>query len=148
MRTAQLKARSGAWLLLVTALCAVLATACGTAAAGNSAASGTKAAPAAKISLHVTVTSRGSKPQRWTLRCDPPGGTHPNPAAACRVLLGKSVKNSLFLPLKRGVMCPMILASTKRATITGSWFGKRLHTILYDGGCDLGRWTKIGAIFN
>jgi hypothetical protein len=146
MRTARLKARSGAWLLLVTALCAVLATACGSAAAGHSAASGTKAAPAAKISLHVTVKSPGSKVQRWTLRCDPPGGTHPNPAAACRVLI--AAKRSVFLPLKNSVMCPMILANAKRATITGIWFGKRIHTTLYDGGCWIGRWSKIGAIFN
>jgi hypothetical protein len=146
MRTAQPKARPGAWLLLVTALCAVLATACGTAAAGNSGAGGTKAAPAAKISLHVTVTSPGSKPQRWTLRCDPPGGTHPNPAAACRTLL--RAKSSLFVPLKHSVMCPMILANAKRATINGTWLGKRVHATLYDGGCYLGRWAKIGAIFN
>ena len=148
MRTAQLKARSGALLLLVTALCAVLATACGTTAAGSGSSSGTGAAPAAKISLHVTVSSHGSKPQRWTLRCDPPGGTHPNPAAACRVLLGVRAKNSLFLPLKRGVMCPMILANAKRATITGYWYGKRVHITIYDGGCFLDRWAKIGAIFN
>ncbi len=93
----------------------------------------------------MTVTSSSARPKTWTLRCDPPGGTHPDPAAACRILL--AARNP-FGPLPKGIMCPMIVAGSKRATITGTYFGTKVRATLYDGGCYLGRWAKIGQIFN
>jgi hypothetical protein len=81
----------------------------------------------------------------YTLRCDPAGGTVTDPAAACaRLMRGVS----LFGPLPAHVACPMIMANSGRATLTGSYFGRPVHQTLVNGGCDLGRWAKLRQVFS
>jgi Subtilisin inhibitor-like len=153
MRYDTLRARAGAWFLLMATMCAV--TACGSVAAtggtsgsppvsasGNGAAATAKAA---KVSLNITVTRRpGAKPEVWTLRCLPAGGTHPDPAATCRILLHAK---GPFAALPIGMMCPMAGIGADTGTIRGTWFGQRVDRVIVPGGCGLiGR--KIGPIFN
>jgi hypothetical protein len=141
------RARTGARYFLIAAMCAVTATACGSVAAGSSSAGGSGAsASPPKVSLDITVTGQpGAKPKHWTLQCDPPGGTHPDPAAACRVLLAAKAP---FAPVSKHLVCPMILVGTKTATVKGTFMGKKVDSVLVDGGCTLARWTEIGQIFN
>jgi hypothetical protein len=146
--------RRGSRYLVIAALCA-MAAACGSVAApggagpggtaGNGSASGSSHS-APKVSLSVTVRdSPASKPRHWTLQCDPAGGTHADPARACRTLLAS--KKDPFAPLSGHQMCPMIMASAKTATVTGTWFGTKVHRMITDGGCDLPVWAKIGQVF-
>jgi hypothetical protein len=145
MRPNTLAARVSARYFLIAAICVITATACGSVAAPG-AGGGAIAKPAPKGSLELTVTSHpGAVPVHWTLRCDPAGGTHPDPAAACRALL--AVKDP-FAPLPKHIMCPMIQVGAKTATVTGRWFGKNVNLTLTDGGCSLGRWIEFGKIFN
>ncbi|SRR5216683_4195179 len=138
-----LRAGTGARSILIAAACAAVLSGCGsTHATGGTAA----AARPAKVSLVIRVAARpGAKMQHWTLRCDPAGGTHPDPQAACRVLLHAK---SPFAPLPRNEMCPMIVAGTKTATIQGTWFGKHVSSSFNQRGCGNMRWAKIGQIFN
>ena len=125
------------------ALVAVV-TACGSVAAPANG-GGTSPAPA-KASLSITVQNGvGNKPTFWTLRCDPAGGTHPHAAAACSALIAMKEP---FAPPPAHQMCPMILASAKRATFTGTWFGTKVQRTIADGGCDLARWSKLGQVVN
>jgi hypothetical protein len=138
-----LATRAGARSVLIAALCVTAAAGCGSIAAPGSGAAG-QAKP--RVSLDLTVTRYpGAVPVHWTLRCDPAGGTHPDPAAACRVLL--AAKNP-FAPVPKDVMCPMIVVNPRKATVTGTWFGKGVSLTLTDGGCTLGRWNQLGKIFN
>jgi hypothetical protein len=133
---------------LIAAACAAAVTACGSATTslpdGSPQTSTSPAAP--KVSLSITVSSApGSPAQHWTLTCDPVGGTHPDPAAACASLL--RVKGP-FVPQKqtKGLECPMILASSKEATIQGTYFGQPVNTTIRDGGCQLSRWAELGQV--
>ncbi|HUZ27367.1 MAG TPA: SSI family serine proteinase inhibitor [Streptosporangiaceae bacterium] len=145
------RAHCGSRLQLTTARCltavagvalVALVAACGTAAAPGS---GTSPAPA-KASLHITVQNGpGVKPTFWTLRCDPAGGTHPHPATACSALM--SMKEP-FAPPPAHQMCPMMLASARRVSFTGTWFGAKVDRTIVDGGCDLARWAKLGQVVN
>ncbi|HEY7144727.1 MAG TPA: SSI family serine proteinase inhibitor [Streptosporangiaceae bacterium] len=170
------RARTGAWYLLTAAACAVLVTACGSSAAtGGAAAGGTAPAgtasggPAsngtaspgpssggsggagqsgpAKVSLDIQVShGPGTAIRRWTLRCEPAGGTHPDPAAACRALL--HAKNP-FGPLPKGIMCPMIVQGAEVAKVRGSYLGRPVNITMEKGGCWLARWNEFGQkIFN
>lgn len=135
--------------ILVAALCAALATACGTVpASGHAFAAGTRDRAAgsrpAAVSLVITVTGQPGAPRRWTLRCDPAGGTHPEAPQACRALL--HAKNP-FAPLPRGMMCPAT-ATGRTATVKGTWFGHPVNATFTQTGCGLPRWAKIGQIFN
>ncbi|HUY51737.1 MAG TPA: SSI family serine proteinase inhibitor [Streptosporangiaceae bacterium] len=118
--------------------------ACGSVASTGSSASHT--APQAKVSLTVQVTpSPGATPERWTLRCEPTGGTHPDPAAACRQLL--AAKNP-FAPIPRGIMCPMIVSGPQKATITGTFLGKPVDASFSRlDGCAAVRWSELGEVF-
>lgn len=136
-------ARSGAGYLLAAVLCAVTAAACGSATSTSQAAKPAK--PAAKVSVTVAVTpTPGAAAKRWTLRCDPVGGTHPDARAACRQLL--AAKNP-FAPIPRGIMCPMIVAGPQKATISGTFFGQRVASNFSRAGCEAARWAKLGEVF-
>ncbi len=129
-----LRARPRARYLLIAAVCAAVATACGAAPAPAS----SPAAPAApaKVSLDIRVTGGSGGAANWTLRCDPTGGSHPSPAAACKVLLRA---NDPFAPVPRGMMCPMIVAGTREAKVTGIYFGRHIDTTFSQGGCQEAR---------
>jgi hypothetical protein len=144
MKRDVLRVRNGARYLLIAALCAAAATACGSKPEPSSGVASAPAAP--KVSLNITVsTTAGSPSKHWTLQCEPAGGTHPDPAAACAVLLKAK---DLFKPLPKGIMCPMIRVGTKTAIIEGTYFGKHVDTRLAPGGCELPRWNEVGQIFN
>ena len=139
-----LRARSGARYFLIAAICAAAATACGSSTApAGSAAPASPAAP--KVSLDIKVTGApGTAPRHWTLQCDPAGGTAPDPAKDCAVLLKAKAP---FAPSK-DIACPMIAVGTKTAVVEGTYFGQPVHTTFVQGGCDIERWAKIGQIFN
>lgn len=139
--------------MLLTAVVGVIATAgvlagCGTAAAPGAGGAGSAGSHghAAKATLTVKVTDRADgKVTHWTLRCDPPGGTTPDPAAACKALFGP--KKNIFMPLRHHVMCPMIMVSGKQIVIDGTWLGKKVHRTIIDGTCDLPIFNNLAKIF-
>lgn len=131
--------------LIGAATCAVALSGCGSAAVPGSGAppasgaSGQAASGQAKVSLTVTVINGpGTAPSHWTLRCDPPGGSHPNPAAICRALLHMRTTVP-FAERPKRMMCPMIMISNRRIIVSGTWFGTQVrHRVIIDGGCDVG----------
>jgi hypothetical protein len=137
------------------AIAGLAVTACGSVAApsgtggSGSGGSGTAAsspAPVPKGSLTITVLNGPNKKiSHWTLTCDPAGGTHPHAAQACAALA--ALKNP-FAPIRTGQECPMILASSRRVTFVGTWFGAKVDRTIIDGGCDLGNWSKLGQVVN
>jgi hypothetical protein len=131
------------------AMAGLAVTACGSTAAPSAASSPTAAsspAAAPKASLAITVLNGPDKKiSHWTLQCDPAGGTHPDAARACSALL--ALKNP-FAPIAAGQDCPMILASARRATFVGTWFGAKVDRTVIDGGCDLANWSKLGQVVN
>jgi hypothetical protein len=136
---------SGAGYLLPATLCVITAAACGSATSTSSASRPSASAAAAKVSLTVVVkASPGATPKRWTLRCDPTGGTHPDAKAACRELL--AAKNP-FAPIPRGIMCPMIAAGPQRATISGVFFGQHVTSNFSRTGCEAAKWSELGDVF-
>jgi len=130
-----------------------MTAACGSATAPSSSGGGTHSSTssgttsAAKISLSVSFSgSAGIAPEHYTLRCEPAGGTVSDPAAACAQLTKHGA--SLFGPMPAQIACPMIMASARRVTVTGTYLGRPVHENLVDGGCDLSRWAEFGKIFN
>ena len=136
-------ARSGAGYLLPAVLCVITAAACGSVTGTSS--SSKPSAPAARVSLTVVVTATpGATPKRWTLRCEPTGGTDPDAKAACRELLAAK---DPFAPIPRGIMCPMIVAGPQKATVSGTFFGQHVESDFSRAGCEGMRWAKLGAVF-
>jgi len=118
------------------------------AACGTATAPGGGGEPTGQAKPRVSLTFRlanfpANHPAHWTLRCDPPGGSHPDPAAVCAPLL--RMKNP-FAPLPKRTVCPMIMVSSRAILVTGTWFGSPVHRSIIDGGCDLGLFEKLTAL--
>ncbi|MFN8081203.1 MAG: SSI family serine proteinase inhibitor [Kineosporiaceae bacterium] len=77
----------------------------------------------------------------WTLTCDPAGGTHPHPAAACGVL---GARGAAALPAPKGTVCTEQYGGPQKAKITGTWKGTKVAAQLsLENGCEIGRWTAL-----
>jgi hypothetical protein len=76
-----------------------------------------------------------------TLRCNPPGGAHPESAAACHTLRGVGGRPDRIKPAR--TMCTMIYAPIT-AQITGRWRGKKISwTRTYGNPCEMTRATGV-----
>jgi hypothetical protein len=76
-----------------------------------------------------------------TLRCDPPGGAHPKPSAACRTLNNVGARPARLKPAR--TMCTMIYAPIT-AQIAGRWRGKKISwSKTYGNTCEMTRATGV-----
>jgi Subtilisin inhibitor-like len=116
-------------------LAAVALIACASGPPGTSAAT----------SLTITFWAEGpsaSQPRRSTLRCNPSGGTHPRPAAACRRLAAGGIR--LFAPVPRGAVCTEIYGGPQVARVVGTVAGRRVWArFSRTNGCHIDRWQRV-----
>jgi hypothetical protein len=110
---------------------------------GCGASEGAPSTPASATSLTITYWPEGvgqGKSVRWTLRCDPAGGTHPRAAAACRQL---AAMRGAFAPTPKDVACTEIYGGPQTAIISGTFRGKKLWTKLQNrNGCEIDRFQR------
>lgn len=154
----------------VLAACGIFAAACGSAAApagqgtqaGGSSGAPSPAAtpsatastgpngsasptPAAPAQVNLSITVAGSKALHWTIRCEPASGNIPDPGKACRRLLGQP---AIFAPTSHHVMCPQVMTDAPAFFVTGIFRGVHIHDTIVAGGCSLGKWAALHAIFH
>jgi hypothetical protein len=102
------------------------------------------AATPSRSSLTLSVRVSGEKARTVTLRCDPPGGTHPKATGACTDLTAAKGNPGAIKP-KQDVMCTMIYRPAT-ATAKGTWRGRVVKfTHTYPNSCVLG--VQTGAVF-
>ncbi len=119
----------------------LLLAACGTAGSG-----GSPGSPSAGLT-RLTVTARESPTapaQTWTLTCDPAGGNHPDPVAACAALAAAA---DPFAPTPPDQACTMIDGGPQTATIVGTYRGVSV-TASYSrsNGCEIARWDAVAPV--
>ncbi len=102
------------------------------------------AATTPRSSLTLSVRISGEKAKTRTLRCEPPGGTHPKATSACNDLTAAKGNPGAIKP-KQDVMCAMIYRPAT-ATAKGTWRGRVVKfTHTYSNSCVLG--VQTGAVF-
>lgn len=108
-------------------------------------AAGPDAAGPARTDLVVEVRlGPGAAPTRTRLTCDPPGGDHPDPAAACADLAREPEP---FAPLPPDVLCAEIYGGPETATVTGTYAGRPVALELSrTDGCRIAQWDRLGAL--
>ena len=95
--------------------------------------------------LTIVVWDGSGKTSTWRLTCDPPGGTHPDPKAACRVL--KTNGAAALPPVPKDKMCTQIYGGPETATITGIWEGRQiLSSFARNDGCQISRWKLMEGL--
>lgn len=91
--------------------------------------------------LSVVVDDGTGTTTTWTLSCDPIGGTHPDAEQACAAL---DEHRSALAPVATGRMCAQVYSGPQRATITGTWRGQSVSTVLSrTDACETARWDAL-----
>jgi Subtilisin inhibitor-like len=98
--------------------------------------------------LAITYLEDSARPGdrvRWTLRCDPVGGTHPRRAAACRELARLGWR--AFRPVPGDMACTELYGGPQLAIVTGHIDGRRVWAKLTRiDGCQIARWDRIPSL--
>lgn len=95
--------------------------------------------------LTVTVTWAPGLTDRWTLKCDPVGGSHPNRSRACRML---DSLDAPFAAAPAGMACTMVYSGPERARVVGTWQGESVDArFSRTDGCATARWQTYQALF-
>ncbi len=98
--------------------------------------------PATELQVALVATA-GAAPQTWTLTCEPPGGDHPDPAAACADLAREAMP---FAPLS-GDVCTEIYGGPQTAVVRGTYKGTPVQLELSrSDGCRIAQWDRLGAV--
>jgi subtilisin inhibitor-like len=79
------------------------------------------------------------------LTCDPPGGDHPTPELACRVLADRG--KQALPPVPKEMLCMQIYGGPETAHITGSWRGQDVDSrFSRQNGCEIARWNALAGL--
>jgi subtilisin inhibitor-like len=95
-------------------------------------------------SLTITYWSNGASGSsaKWTLKCNPAGGTLRAPSRACAKLRASSTK--LFAPVSPKLVCTQIYGGPEVARVVGKLRGVRVAaTFDRTDGCGISRWSKV-----
>jgi hypothetical protein len=112
--------------------------------------SGTPGGPAspgagAGTALRITVTDADGRRTTTRLACDPPGGNHPAPAAACRALSAAGARALPPVPPDRA--CTQVYGGDELAVVTGRWRGRSVEARFSRvNGCEIDRWDALRGL--
>ena len=100
--------------------------------------------PAATSLVVEVVAEQGAAPTRWTLTCDPAGGDHPDPEAACRSLAATAEP---FAPVPADALCTQQYGGPQTATVRGTYRGQPVDVSLSRvDGCRISQWDALAAL--
>jgi hypothetical protein len=135
-------------LALLTALSLVLLGCGGDATtAGTTGGDGGRATPSTDLTITVAPGSGGDE-VTYTLTCDPAGGDHPDPDAACAALAAATTSDTKPLnPTPPDQICTEIYGGDQTAVIEGTLNGEPLRTELSrTNGCEIARWDALQPV--
>jgi Subtilisin inhibitor-like len=100
---------------------------------------------AAETDLTIVVNDGSSSTVTWRLTCDPPGGTHPTPEAACRALEANGT--AALPPVPNDKACTQIYGGPETADISGTWQGQPIMSkFARNDGCQISRWKLMEGL--
>ncbi|MGI8691683.1 MAG: SSI family serine proteinase inhibitor [Geodermatophilaceae bacterium] len=95
--------------------------------------------------LSVTVDDGNGNVTTYALSCEPVGGDHPDPAAACAGLAAAGT--DVFAPTNPDLACTEIYGGPQTATVTGRVGGTQVtSTFSRENGCEIARWDAIAPV--
>ena len=101
--------------------------------------------PSSDTDLTIVINDGSSSTVTWRLTCDPPGGTHPDPKAACRALEANGVV--ALPPVPNDKACTQIYGGPETASITGTWQGQPVMSrFARNDGCQISRWKLLEGL--
>ena len=125
----------------MTVLIAVVVAAVGCGASQGTAGS----TPDTQLTISFWPDGRGTDPpERWTLRCDPAGGTMPRAAAVCRQLYAMTKP---FARRAKNLVCTDQYGGPQQAVIAGTLRGDRVWVLIgMRNGCEISRAKRLAFL--
>ena len=106
------------------------------------------ASASSSTELVITYREDSARPAdriRWTLRCEPTGGSHPRRAAACRELVRLGWR--AFEPVPPDMACTELYGGPQTAIVSGRVDGRRVWAKLTRvDGCQIARWDRVPSL--
>jgi len=106
---------------------------------------GTATTSARTLSLTITHwddEQSTAAPDRWTLRCNPLGGTLPNRKRACAKLSNLTL--GAFAQVPRDAICTQIYGGPQKAVVKGTIGSQRIWaSFRRRNGCEIERWARF-----
>ena len=134
--TNRFAAAYGPWMRVLLLACSALVLLAPAAGASSS------------TSLVITYredSARRDERVRWTLRCEPTGGTHPRRSAACRELARLGWR--AFTPVPADLACTELYGGPQLAIVSGTVDGRRVWAKLTRiDGCQIARWDRVPSL--
>lgn len=143
-------------LLLLTGGCASLAgpgseptstagTATTTPTSPRSTSTPAPGAVPADLTIALDETGEGAV-TRYSLACDPPGGDHPDPVAACQALAEAGGAEAMAAP-PRDQVCTEQYGGPQTASVEGTVEGQPVRaTFARTNGCQISRWDALAPL--
>lgn len=95
--------------------------------------------------LTIVVDNGSGTTTTWRLTCDPAGGDHPTPDAACAALAANG--ETALPPVPKDRMCTQQYGGPDKATVTGTWRGTPVDaSFSKTNGCEIGRWRSLAGL--
>jgi hypothetical protein len=125
---------------VIAAVVAAASLGCGSASSAPS--EGTAADSATELTISFFPDGRGEDGvKRWTLRCDPVGGTHTRRATACSRLY--RMQRPFAVP-KEPEVCTQVYGGPDQAVVAGEHRGNRVWVLLsLSDGCKIARFKQL-----
>ena len=101
-------------------------------------------APATDLSISVSTTGDGESAS-WQLSCDPAGGDHPDPEAACAAIAQAGA--DAFSPPPKDQACTEIYGGPQTASVKGVVDGEEVSAAFSrTNGCEIARWDALAGL--
>ena len=131
--------------LLAVAACAAPEAGPGAQPSATPSSPGPSSPASSGTDLTIVVADAGGTQTTWRLTCDPPGGTHPDPAAACRALAEHGAQ--ALAPVPKDRVCAQVYGGPETASITGTWRGAPVTSRLSrTNSCESARWQALEGL--
>ena len=99
--------------------------------------------PTTELQVQV-VPDAGATPRSWTLTCEPAGGDHPDPEAACADLARSPEP---FATVPPDAVCTELYGGPQTAVVRGTSGGRAVELELSrTDGCRTEQWDRLGAV--
>ncbi len=143
--SARLKDWGARGAVLGLAILAMSVAGCASTGSTGTAPSSPASGGSGTTSLTVTAQASADAPaDAWTLTCEPAGGTHPDPDAACAALAAAA---DPFAPVPPTVACTEIYGGDQTASIQGNYNGQAVSAdYSRSNGCEIARWDAIAPV--
>jgi Subtilisin inhibitor-like len=102
--------------------------------------------PAGGVGRVLGLRRRGvGEPKTYSLRCDPPGGTFPDPEEACEKL---AELDQPFAETPEDAICTEQYGGDQLASVQGAYRDEGISTRFdRSDGCEISRWDKHAFLF-